>query len=109
VVCLYAALRGVNVIIDWHNLGFTMIALALGPIHKHSMKYKAVTLYRIIEMKCAQFAHGHYCVTHAMKDYLSREFHIEATPLHDCPPSFFGASTDDLALKHDLFRRLHQE
>lgn len=107
-VCFYAALRGVNVVIDWHNLGFTMLALALGGIEKNSLKYKAVAIFRLIEMKCAQFAHGHYCVTHAMKEYLKRDFGIQALPLHDCPPSFFGACSD-LETKHDLFQRLQKE
>jgi len=106
IVWAYGALRGVPVVVDWHNLGYTVLALALGlkdPARRAGSR--VVRLCKAAEAWCAARAAGHLCVTHAMRGFLASTFAVEATPLHDCPPAFFGAYLT-AADKHDLFTRL---
>ena len=49
-----------RLVIDWHNLGFTMLSLRLGDSHP------AVWAARAYEAFFARRAHGHLCVTRAM-------------------------------------------
>lgn len=52
----------------------------------------------------AKTADAHFCVTRAMKKWLTKEWNITATVLYDKPPLFFHPT--DLPAKHDLFMRL---
>ena len=49
-------------------------------------------------------AHGHICVTKAMKAWLHINFGVHATVVYDKAPSFFKEA--DAATKHELFTRL---
>lgn len=82
------------------HAGFTMLAMALGK--DPASRSLPVAVCKFVERWCARRASAHLCVTHAMSDYLRRDFGVQATVLHDRPPSFFR--TIDVASKHDLFQ-----
>jgi beta-1,4-mannosyltransferase len=55
-----ARLRGCRFVIDWHNFGYSMLALRLGPAHP------AVRLSAAYEQMFRRWADGHLCVSRAM-------------------------------------------
>jgi beta-1,4-mannosyltransferase len=119
IVVAIAVLRGSSVIVDWHNLGFTTLALAIGcgkefsdvegapPGAPRSLRRRLVQVAMRIEGICARRASAHLAVTHAMSTWLSRNLGIEANRFHDSPPDFFKSTV--VAERHDLFTRLRPE
>ncbi|KAG8834373.1 mannosyltransferase [Serendipita sp. 399] len=99
-VWLAARLRGCKVIIDWHNLGYTILAMRLGE------KSLFVSLAERFERTFGRVAYAHLFVTNAMKDHLMKKWDLqgETIVLHDRPPSYFHQSTPSEI--HDLFVRL---
>ena len=84
VALLAARVRGARLLIDWHNFGYSVLALRLGPRHP------AVRLARAYERTLARRAHAHLCVSHAMKRTLETEWELRAvTVLHDRPHARF--------------------
>ncbi|GER53936.1 chitobiosyldiphosphodolicholbeta-mannosyltransferase [Striga asiatica] len=81
-------------IVDWHNFGYTLLALSLG---RNSL---FVAMYRWIEKQFGRMAHGSLCVTRAMQHELSHNWGIKATVLYDQPPEFFRPAS--LVEKHDV-------
>ncbi|KAH8992081.1 hypothetical protein EDB92DRAFT_1859717, partial [Lactarius akahatsu] len=99
-VWLAGTLLGSKVIIDWHNLGYSILALNLGPNHIF------VKLAKLIEAKFGQFAYAHLFVTRAMHDFLVKEWNLQGLKavLHDRPPAHFRPAN---ALEiHELFIRI---
>lgn len=99
-VWLAGKLLGSKVIIDWHNLGYSILALNLGPNHVF------VKLAKLIEVKFGQFAYAHLFVTRAMHDFLIKEWNLQGLKvvLHDRPPAHFHPAN---ALEiHELFLRI---
>ncbi|TFK47946.1 glycosyltransferase family 33 protein [Heliocybe sulcata] len=92
--------RGSKVIIDWHNLGFSILALKLGGSHPF------VKLARRFEATFGRHAYAHLFVTRAMHDYLSKEWRLigRKVVLHDRPPSHFRRASESEI--HELFLRL---
>ena len=89
-------LRGGAVIIDWHNLGFSML--------EHTLKratHPFVRLSRAYESRLSRRLDGHLCVTAAMAAWLQAEWGLEARVLHDRLEFFRRLSA---AESHDLFR-----
>jgi len=76
---LAARLSGAHWIVDWHNFGYSMLALRLG----ESSGF--VALMRRFEYFFARRADGHLCVSQAMADRLRREAGLEAAVLYDLP------------------------
>jgi beta-1,4-mannosyltransferase len=75
-----AWLRGSRFIIDWHNFGFSMLALRLGPSHA------VFRLARAYEIRTSGWADAHFCVSQAMRDVLANELGISgAVVLYDRP------------------------
>ena len=67
--------------IDWHNLGHTLLALRLSPRHPF------VYLHQIYEGVLARYAYAHFCVTDSMKSYLWENYAlVNLTTLMDKPP-----------------------
>ncbi|XP_047957226.1 UDP-glycosyltransferase TURAN [Salvia hispanica] len=91
-------LRKSAFIVDWHNFGYTLLALSLG---RSSL---FVTIYRWIEKRYGMMAHGSLCVTRAMQHELLLNWGIKATVLYDQPPEFFQPAS--LEQKHNLFCRI---
>eukprot|EP00980_Cylindrotheca_fusiformis_P028115 scaffold22581_cov123-Cylindrotheca_fusiformis.AAC.12 len=86
-------------IVDWHNLGYTMLE------NKFLSK-----IARSYERQMAPFAISHFCVTAAMKLFLVNTFQIpedRISVLRDCPGQLFRPLT---AIEQDeLMARLHEQ
>jgi beta-1,4-mannosyltransferase len=100
---LYCRVQGLlkrhrpGLVIDWHNLGYTMLSNAIFS-----------SIARLYEQVMAPLADGHLCVTSAMKGFLNQHFKIPVGAIHilyDCPPAMFQPlSTSD---QHQLLAKLH--
>lgn len=92
--------RGSKLIIDWHNLGYSILALRVGTNHI------LVKIAKIFEKFFGRSAFIHLFVTRAMQDYLTKEWDLQGTKavLHDRPPKHFKRS--ELFEIHDLFNKL---
>jgi beta-1,4-mannosyltransferase len=90
-VCL---LRGTRLIVDWHNFGYSILALKLGPEHP------MVTLSKLYEKALAKAAHANFTVTDAMAQVLKAEFVADAPvlTLHDRPADLYRPLTDQKRL-----------
>ncbi|CBQ69081.1 related to ALG1-beta-mannosyltransferase [Sporisorium reilianum SRZ2] len=100
VVKAAAALVKARVIIDWHNLAYTILALRLGG------KSKLVRLAEWLERWSGRKAYAHLFVTEAMKNHLDLNWKLqgEKVVLHDRPPAHFRRAT--LAETHTLMGKL---
>jgi beta-1,4-mannosyltransferase len=70
-VWIAGKILGSKIIIDWHNLGYTILALKLGADHP------LVRLARKFEATFGRTAYAHLFVTEAMKEYLIKEWKLE--------------------------------
>jgi beta-1,4-mannosyltransferase len=88
--CLLAARwRGATAIIDWHNYGYTILALRLGERHW------AVRLTFWSERVFGRLAARHLCVSRAMQRDLATRWGIaNAVVLYDRPPERFCEASD---------------
>ncbi|KAE8357505.1 glycosyl transferases group 1-domain-containing protein [Aspergillus caelatus] len=84
-------LRQTSLIIDWHNFGYSILALKLGDGHL------LVKLSKWYEKFFGKYATAHLCVTTVMASVLKKEFLLEAPilPLHDRPANHFRPILDD--------------
>uniref|UniRef100_A0A3Q1JAJ2 Chitobiosyldiphosphodolichol beta-mannosyltransferase n=1 Tax=Anabas testudineus TaxID=64144 RepID=A0A3Q1JAJ2_ANATE len=98
VAWLVCVLRGSRFIIDWHNYGYTIMALS------HGQRHPVVRLAKWYEHLFGPLATHNLCVTKAMKDDLQKNWGIKATTLYDRPASIFREAP--LTLQHQLFMRL---
>ena len=98
IVWLVCLLRGSQMVVDWHNFGYTILGLSLGPRHL------LVWISRIYEGLFAKRANAHLCVTGAMREWLKKEWGVTANLLYDRPPPFFKRLS--LVERHELFFRL---
>ncbi|SPO31136.1 related to ALG1 - beta-mannosyltransferase [Ustilago trichophora] len=100
VVKAAAALVKARVIIDWHNLAYTILALRLGE------KSKLVRLAEWLERWSGRKAYAHLFVTEAMKNHLDLNWRLEGEKrvLHDRPPAHFRRA--NLRESHRLLGKL---
>ncbi|RLN64633.1 hypothetical protein BBJ28_00014193, partial [Nothophytophthora sp. Chile5] len=89
---------GARFVIDWHNLGFSILALSLGAAHPF------VKLATWIERVFGRKADANLCVTQAMQTWLQQTWQIQAAVLHDKPPLVFKPTS--LEFQHELFQRV---
>lgn len=85
VLRLVRALCDTRLVVDWHNLGYTLLALKLGATHP------LVRLAEFLEAHTGRSADVHLFVTAAMRDALVARWHLRgaARVLYDRPgPSF---------------------
>lgn len=82
---LICRIKGTKLVIDWHNFGFTILALKLGEGHP------LVAISKHYEVLFARFAQYHFTVTDAMRDVLQSELGITRPifTLHDRPAPIF--------------------
>ncbi|CAH9106489.1 unnamed protein product [Cuscuta epithymum] len=85
-------------VIDWHNFGYTLLALSLG------RNSRFVTLYNWIEKHYGRMANGSFCVTKAMQHELAQNWSINANVLYDQSPEFFRPAS--LEEKHKFLCRI---
>lgn len=78
-------LKSSKLVIDWHNFGYSILALKLGNGHP------LVTISKFYEKYLAIYAVAHFAVTNAMADVLKADFWISSSilPLHDRPAPLF--------------------
>jgi beta-1,4-mannosyltransferase len=95
---IVARVRRAKLVIDWHNFGYAMLALKLGPEHP------AVRLARGYERALGRRADAHLCVSQAMQFELKQRWGIDATVLYDRPGAMFVPSP--APVRHELFQRL---
>lgn len=93
-----ARLRRAKLIIDWHNFGYAMLALRLGPQHR------LVRFSRWYEQRLARSAAAHLCVSRAMRERLRAEWGIDASLLYDEPAEQFTRTPSHM--RADLLSRI---
>jgi beta-1,4-mannosyltransferase len=95
--------RQVRLVVDWHNLGYTMLSLRLGRWHP------AVRLARWYERRDARIVDANLCVSRALATFLQHRFGVStAHVLYDRPASSF-VSLDRIEreqFRQGLFGRL---
>ncbi|XP_071534698.1 chitobiosyldiphosphodolichol beta-mannosyltransferase [Panulirus ornatus] len=99
-VCwLYCFLTRSKFIVDWHNYGYTILALSLRKNHP------LVYIYQMIEKIFGKLAHGGLCVSKAMKIDLEQNWGIrKITVLYDRPAArFHPISVEE---KHNVLLKL---
>jgi beta-1,4-mannosyltransferase len=96
-----ARLRRAKLVIDWHNLSHSILAVRLGSDHR------AVRALARSEARWGRRADAHLAVSAALAEWLQREWHISATVLYDRPPASFAKP--DLAACNGLWQRLARE
>eukprot|EP00522_Entomoneis_paludosa_P010385 CAMPEP_0172443020 /NCGR_PEP_ID=MMETSP1065-20121228/3328_1 /TAXON_ID=265537 /ORGANISM="Amphiprora paludosa, Strain CCMP125" /LENGTH=504 /DNA_ID=CAMNT_0013193081 /DNA_START=121 /DNA_END=1635 /DNA_ORIENTATION=- len=96
---LYKFWTGAKLIIDWHNLGYSMI----------DKQYTTFRSWgRLYEQLLAPFADGHLTVTKAMQVFLKADLRVESencSVLYDCPPSIFRLRT--ITEQHQVMAKHH--
>lgn len=85
-------------IVDWHNFGYSLLALNFGA------ESTIVRVAREYERWMGQCADGHLCVTQAMQTWLRETWEIDAHVLHDRSQAHFHRLDADEA--HQLFTAL---
>ncbi len=95
---LAARKRGTRLVIDWHNLAYTVLALRLGPTHP------LVRLGARYERGLGRRADAHLCVSQAMRRALADRWGIEAAVLYDRPAAQFAPLSRNA--RDDTVRRL---
>ncbi len=97
---LISLIRQSKFIIDWHNYGYTILALTVGntsPLVNFSKFYEGIFGRR---------AAYNICVTQAMREDLRQRWGVLATTLYDRPPERFR-SVDETA-RHKIFLKLSE-
>ena len=95
--------RGVRFVIDWHNLGYTLLGLRLGTWHP------LVRLARWLEQRDARRVDGHLCVSRGLAAFLESRFGVRgARVLYDRPAAVFAAvdRSEREQFRQALFARL---
>ena len=89
VACVVCLLRHTRLVIDWHNFGYSILALRLGSMHP------LVQISRLYEHVFARSADAHFCVTNAMVRVLELDYGITTknSSLHDRPASHLQVLT----------------
>jgi beta-1,4-mannosyltransferase len=84
VAWVVARLRRARLVVDWHNLGYTMLALRLGRRHI------AVRLGRWLERMAGRAADANLCVSRGFAKFLTDRFNLSTVcVLYDRPASAF--------------------
>lgn len=85
-ICFF---RNTNFVIDWHNFGYSILALRLGNGHP------LVIIASLYENLFARSAFAHFAVTNAMACVLKEKYGITARALHDRPSTIFKPLDSD--------------
>lgn len=91
---LFFKLQGTGLILDWHNFGFTLLALTTGERHPLTRMSAAC------ERRLGRYADANICVTRAMRSVLE-SWGVRASVFYDRPPRHFRRSSE--ADAHTLF------
>lgn len=80
---LVCFLRNTELVIDWHNFGYSILALKLGNSHP------LVRVSALYEKIFAKAGTHHFTVTNAMARVLNDDYGVSAHTLHDRPAPIF--------------------
>ncbi len=95
-----ARLRGARVVFDWHNLGWTLLAVRFGARHP------AVWCARWFEHAAARLADAHVCVSEAMAVHLrATRRSAPVRVLRDRPGEAFAPGAASVALRRRMIRQ----
>ncbi|KAF3045009.1 mannosyltransferase [Didymella heteroderae] len=83
VASLVCSIRNTQLVIDWHNFGYSILALKLGDSHP------LVKISALYERAFAKAAKHHVTVTHAMARVLRDSYGVTVRTLHDRPGPMF--------------------
>jgi beta-1,4-mannosyltransferase len=97
IACIF---RGTRLIIDWHNFGWSILALKLGQGHA------LVSIAKVYESIMSKTADAHIAVTNAMAKVIKKTLGQDALPLHDRPTNSFQPLDD--RERSAVLRRLEQ-
>ncbi|HYC01529.1 MAG TPA: hypothetical protein VEC57_20525 [Candidatus Limnocylindrales bacterium] len=87
VAALAGRLCGCRIIVDWHNFGWSMLAL------RARAGSALIGAARAYERWSGTLAHAHLCVSSAMRDVLTKEWKLSPVAvLHDKPADVFLAA-----------------
>jgi beta-1,4-mannosyltransferase len=103
VAWIVSRLRGGRLVVDWHNLGYTMLALRL------SRRHPAVRLGRWLEKTAGQAADANLCVSRGFAKFLTDRFGLKnVRVLYDRPASAFAPieRSEREHIRQSLFTRL---
>lgn len=75
--------RKTRLVVDWHNFGYSILALRLGNTHP------LVRISEWYEGFFSKHAYAHFTVTNAMARVLQDKWNVKAVALHDRPPKHF--------------------
>ncbi|XP_065899004.1 chitobiosyldiphosphodolichol beta-mannosyltransferase-like [Dysidea avara] len=100
IVWMVCRLKGSKMLVDWHNYGYTLLALALGNDHT------LVSISKKFEALFGYMADSSYCVTQAMKKDLMTNWRVTSKVLYDRPTEKFRPSS--LKEQHELFMKIGQ-
>lgn len=92
-----------KIVVDWHNFGYTVLAMSFGSGDQHPL----VRAAKAYEFFFGRWCSAGLCVTKAMQRRLSESYGIEASVLYDRPPLHFRRQT--LEESTSLFTRLSKE
>eukprot|EP00557_Chaetoceros_sp_GSL56_P001140 CAMPEP_0176487974 /NCGR_PEP_ID=MMETSP0200_2-20121128/6443_1 /TAXON_ID=947934 /ORGANISM="Chaetoceros sp., Strain GSL56" /LENGTH=482 /DNA_ID=CAMNT_0017884889 /DNA_START=35 /DNA_END=1483 /DNA_ORIENTATION=- len=101
IFCIYQGIifqKRPKLVIDWHNLGFTMFGRPKSVITK---------MAKLFEKHMAPLANGHLCVSESMAQWLVTNFGIKQetiSVLYDRPPEFFQPTS--VEAMHHLMNKL---
>jgi beta-1,4-mannosyltransferase len=99
VALIAARARSARLVIDWHNFGYSMLAMQL------SQGNPALRLARWYEQSLGRRGDGHLCVSKAMRSELAEHWGISgAIVLYDRPAAQFAPTPTEV--RQDLFRRI---
>lgn len=94
VAWLFAKWCGSRLVLDWHNLGWTILAGRSGTAHP------VVALARHLERLSARLADAHLAVSEALTQHLRTTWALPSVHvLRDRPAEVFGASVSDDAMR----------
>ncbi|OCK79604.1 glycosyltransferase family 33 protein [Lepidopterella palustris CBS 459.81] len=85
-ICFF---RNTNLVIDWHNFGYSLLALKFGSHHP------IVIIASLYENLFSRFAYAHFAVTNAMARVLKDKYGVTAKALHDRPAALFKPLNPD--------------
>jgi beta-1,4-mannosyltransferase len=105
VTWLACRVRGGALVIDWHNLGYTILGITL---HGTASAW-LVGVARAYEKYCGRLADQHLCVTDALRSWLISDFGLapeRVTVLHDQAPEHFARLSPPE--RHELFTKLDE-
>ncbi|KAG9477126.1 hypothetical protein GDO78_002500 [Eleutherodactylus coqui] len=97
VTWLFCLLRRCQLIIDWHNYGYSIMSLTNGPRHP------IVHIAKWYEKIFGRLSNYNFCVTNAMKEDLLHNWRIKAITLYDKPAAIFKKTP--VELQHQLFMK----